>query len=273
MKSPFRCSIAAIAMLLTTAVMHAQSEPKQPISPLKPPHRVLLQLDQVGPAQMSPADSEVVASRHEQLTSAVATAGFDLQQGGWSYQQVVCPVLPSAVILQYQMGAGTSQASRFVAVIPRNASDVRIVAVQRNGNSPFTRSDANGNTIAIFNSLLSADGINIYGPAMQENDGWVKLALCYAELAGHHPTTLLTDTIYGESFDRNVSMPKRIYDKNGEFVLAFSDVNDPQSTVNWNLNFDKTAHLSSVKVVPQKMNTPVRTQKPITDIWPEKAAK
>ncbi len=243
------------------------------MSPLKPPHRVLLQLDQVDPAQMSSADTQVVASRQEQLNSAAAVDGFDLQQAGWKYQQAICPVLTSAVLLHYEMDAGTNRASRFVAVVPRTSGEIRIVPVQRGGNSPFIESDANGTTIGIFNSLVSASGINIYNPAMEENDNWVKLALCYAELAGHHPTTLLTDTLYGESFERNVSMPQRTLDKNGEFVLMFSDVNDPKSTVDWNLKFDKTAHLASVEVVPQKMNTPVRTQQTLTDLWPEKAAK
>jgi hypothetical protein len=274
MKRLFRPSATALSLLFAAAVLHAQSEPKEPISPLKPPHRILLQLDREDPSQMSAADSQVVASRQEQLNSAAATAGFNLQQSGWSYQQAVCPVLPTAVFLQYQAETGTSHASRFVAVVPRGTGDVQIVPVQRGGNSPFTSSSENGNTIAIFNSLVAQAGVNLYNPAMDEDDGWVKLALCYAELAGDHPTTLLTDTIYGESFERNVTMPKRTYnDRKGDFVLTFSDVNNPQSTVNWNLKFDKTAHLASVTVVPQKMNSPVRTEKPITDIWPEKAAR
>lgn len=274
MKRLFRRSITAVTLLFATAVLHAQSEPQEGVSPLKPPHRVLLQLDQLDPAQMSPADSQLIATRQEQLNTAAGVAGFDLKQAGWSYQQAICPVLPSAVFLPYETETGTTRASRFVAVVPRSTGNVQIVPVQRSGNSPFTPSGENGNTIAIFNSLVSQAGINLYNPAMDEGDSWVKLALCYAELAGHHPTTLLTDTIYGESFERNVSMPKRTYDdRKGEFVLAFSDVSNPQSTVNWNLKFDKTARLTAVDVVPQKMNTPVRSLKTITDIWPQKAAK
>ena len=52
----------------------------------------------------------------------------------------------------------------------------------------------------------------------------------------------------------------------GPFVLQFSDVNDPKSTVNWSLKFDKTAQLAAVETKPQKMNTPVRTQQTLTDL-------
>jgi hypothetical protein len=273
MKRLFPLFAVAITMLCSTAGLRAQSEPKEPVSPLKPPHRILLQLEQIEPAQMSSADSQTVASRQAQLGSAAATAGFDLQQAGWNYQQAVCPVFPSTVLLQYEREAGTNSASRFVAVLPRNSGDVQIVPVQRRGNTPFTESDENGNTIAIFNSLVSAAGIHVHDSSMDENDNWVKLALCYAALAGHHPTTLLTDTLYGESFERNVSMPQRIIDLKGEFVLVFSDVNDPESTVNWTLKFDKAAQLTAVELKPQKMNTPVRNQQTLGDLWPEAAAK
>jgi hypothetical protein len=273
MKRLFPLFAVAITMLFTTAGLRAQSEPKEPVSPLKGPHRILLQLDHAEPAQMSSADSQLVASRQAQLSSAAATSGFDLQDAGWNYQQAVCPAFSTAVLLRYERNAGTDSASRFVAVVPRQDGDIRIVPVQRRGNTPFTESDENDNTIAIFNQLVSASGIDIHNPAMNENDNWVKLALCYAELAGHHPTTLLTDTLYGEAFERNVTMPKRIIDLNGAFLLVFSDVNDPKSTVNWSLKFDKAAQLTSVEMKAQKMNTPVRTQQTLTDLWPETATK
>ena len=41
---------------------------------------------------------------------------------------------------------------------------------------------------------------------MNEDDNWVKLALCYAELAGHHPTTLLTDTLYWRMLSNAMSL-------------------------------------------------------------------
>jgi hypothetical protein len=273
MKRLFPLFSVAIIMLCPTAGLRAQSEPNELIGTLKGPHRVLLQLEHVDPAQMSSADSQLVASRQAPLNSTAATAGFDLQEAGWNYQEVVCPLFSSAVLLRYEMGAGTNTASRFVAVVPRNSADIRIVPVQRGGNTPFTESDENGNTIAIFNTLVSASGINIYGPYMNEDDNWVKLALCYAELAGHHPTTLLTDTLYGESFERNVTMPQRIVALKGTFILLFSDVNDPKSTVNWSLKFDKTAQLTAVETKPQKLNAPVRTQQTLRDPWPESAAK
>ncbi len=265
--------VVAITMLCAVASLRAQSEPTGLIGTLKAPRRILLQLDHIDPAQMSSPDSQLVASRQTQLNSSAATAGFDLQEAGWNYQETVCPLFSSAVLLRYEMGAGTNTASRFVAVVPRNSADIRIVPVQRRGNSPFTESDENASTIGIFNSLVSASGINIHSPYMNEDDNWVKLALCYAELAGHHPTTLLTDTLYGESFERNVSMPLRIVALKGHFILQFSDVNDPQSTVNWSLKFDKTAQLAAVETKPQKMNTRVRTQQTLTDLGPQTAAK
>src|SRR5450631_4466360 len=112
MKRLFRLFAVAIPMLFATAGLRAQSEPKEPVSSLKPPHRILLQLDQVEPAQMSVADSELVASRQAQLSSAAAISGFDLQEAGWNYQQAACPAFSTAVLLHYEMDPGTIRASR-----------------------------------------------------------------------------------------------------------------------------------------------------------------
>jgi hypothetical protein len=43
------------------------------------------------------------------MTEHAGYSGFELEQGGWDYEQLVCPALPNHLFLQYTRnhGAGT----------------------------------------------------------------------------------------------------------------------------------------------------------------------
>lgn len=209
-----------------------------------------------------------MTDRQPQIERTAAIFGYDLEQGSWSYRQAVCPLFPETMLLGYANNPGTPQANQFVAVASRGAGGVQVVPILRRGNTPFKSSYKNSNTISLFNRLLNREGVKIDDPSLGKDDRWVKLALCYAELSGEHPTTLLTDTLYGEAFERNVNIPVRRIQRDGSVVFEFSDVNDPRATVQWDLRFDRLGRLATVNRTPRPLNQPLRRLETQTDLIP-----
>jgi hypothetical protein len=260
-----RTTLLALFLLVATGATTVAAQDEAP-PPVNPPHRILLQLEEHAPDAMSSADRETISARQDQVNAAIAAAGYDLQQGSWTQVQSACPVFPGAVFMRFSSDEGTPHASRFVAVVPRGSAEVRIVPVTRAGNASFSLAYKNEGTVSVFNQLLTDEKISVYDPSMSHNDTWVKLALCYAALAGEQPTTLLTDTLYGEAFERNVNVPIRRVETNGGMNLEFCDVNDPKATIQWDLEFNPHGQLAKVTRVPRPLNTPIRTLKTQTDL-------
>ncbi len=260
-----RTTLLALFLLGATGVATVQAQDEAP-PPVTPPHRILLQLDEHAPDSMSSADRETISARQDQMNTAIVAAGYDLQQGSWTQVQSGCPVFPGAIFMRFSSNEGTTHADRFVAVVPRGTAEVRVVPVTRAGNASFSSAYKNEGTIGTFNQLLTDEKVSVYDVSMSHDDTWVKLALCYAELTGEHPTTLLTDTLYGEAYERNVDVPIRRIEANGAISLEFCDVNDPKATVQWNLEFNAHGQLAKVTRVSRPLNTPIRTLKTQTDL-------
>lgn len=237
------------------------------LSPVVPTPHVLLQIEQRTPEQMDAADRQLLAERRTALDSAIADSGYDLHEGNWAYEQAVCSLFPGTMLLRYDRDAGTVHSSRFVAVLDRGTGEVRVAPTLRAGNTPFRSSYKNDNTFSIFNQILVREGA-ASGKSLLAGDQWVKLALCYAELSGDQPTTLLTDTLYGEAFERNVNVPIRRVHADGSVVLEFCDVKDPKATMQWDLSFDSHGRLVAVERKRRPLNSPLRQLKTSTDLFP-----
>jgi len=260
--------IALLALLLFSATAVAVPAQEEAPPPVAPPHRILLQLEEQAPDAMSARDRETLSARQDQMSAAISAAGYDLQQGSWTQVQSVCPVLPGAVFMRFSSNEGTTHADRFVAVVPHGSAEIRVVPVTRAGNASFSSAYKNEGTISIFNQLLTDEKISVYDASMSHDDTWVKLALCYAELTGDHPTTLLTDTLYGEAYERNVNVPIRRVETNAGINFEFCDVNNPKATVQWILEFNAHGQLAKVTREPRPLNKPIRTLKTQTDLIP-----
>src|SRR5579864_7823941 len=58
---------------------------------------------EVRPAeQMDAQDAAVVKAKHREIVTEAAFWGYDLNAGQWSWDQVVCPEIPNAVVLHYR---------------------------------------------------------------------------------------------------------------------------------------------------------------------------
>lgn len=131
---------------------------------------------------ISRADKLLVADAESSIAEHASRTGIDFTQGGWSYQQVVCPALPNHLFLQYAREAGTASETLFSASIPRNSDGrVRIIPIRRRGYSLFSPAPINALTISAFNHIRAEE------PESQRAQSWLGNGLCYAALAGAHP--------------------------------------------------------------------------------------
>ncbi len=98
--------------------------------------------------KMTKSDSSLVVDAGSSIAEHAASSGFDLQQGQWSYQQVVCPGLPNHIFLQYMRNNGAGDITVFSASIPRAGEGrVRIIPILRRGYSLFSPAPVNALTI------------------------------------------------------------------------------------------------------------------------------
>ena len=105
-------------------------------TPLSTPPPVI-SLERLEPAQMSNLDYDVVSNLSAELSKQAALSSFDISNPEWQYQQIVCPAFPDYVFLAFTHGADGNGSSHFVAMLPRNSAQVRIVSTYAHGLLPF----------------------------------------------------------------------------------------------------------------------------------------
>ena len=130
---------------------------------------------------MSESDRLLVSNDESSIAEHAATNGFNLDQGQWSYEQIVCPALPNHLFLRYTQSNGDRDITVFSASIPRNGEGrVRIIPIQKRSYSLFSPAPINELTISAFNHIRTEDGT-------ERSSSWLGTGLCYAALAGANP--------------------------------------------------------------------------------------
>lgn len=191
---------------------------------------------------MSSQDRAAVISAMPAIQSRVALAGFSLEQGNWSYHQIVCPVLPEHVLLLYSRNEGADNLSQFSVAIPRDGkSTVRVVPILRRSFSPYTPAPVSPLTIATFNRVRDNGQTG-------EKPDWLVTGLCYAALAGVHVTLVPADTGRGKSGPMRAMTPLLEIGIDGGNTVQFVDVENAQKPKEWDLIFDSKGKLVKVEV-------------------------
>lgn len=213
-------------------------------TPLSSPPQVIA-LDHLEPAQMSSADNEVVANLSAELAKQAALANFDISQPAWHYQQIVCPAFPNYVLLTFMHGPEEEGSSRFVALLPRDSSEVRIVSTYAHGLLPFEASWNRPGTFEVFNAMLRRERGSAplsYAP------NWLVIAIGYAESSGY-PVQVLNYTPRPDPsmdllrLDANQPQMQIATDQSAD--VTFSDVSRPGITSNWRIHFDRHGEITS----------------------------
>src|SRR6202166_4918037 len=198
----------------------------------------VIALDRLEPNQMSNADYEVVSNLSAELSKQAALANFDISSDAWHYQQIVCPAFPDYVFLAFTHGPDESGSSRFVALLPRNDAQVRIVSTYAHGLLPFEASWNRPGSFEVFNGMLRQERGETpvsYAP------NWLMISVCYAELSGYPVQVLNTIPRPDLTMDLlrlDANQPQMVIGADRNVQVTFSDVSRPTITTNWTLHFD-----------------------------------
>lgn len=210
----------------------------------------VIALDHLEPNQMSQADYEVVSNLSAELSKQAALANFDISNPAWHYQQIVCPAFPDYVFLAFTHGPEESGSSRFVALLPRNDAQVRVVSTFAHGLLPFDASWNRPGTFEVFNAMLRQERGTM---PLSHAPNWLMIAVCYAELSGYPVQVLSVIPNPGPTLDLlrlGANRPQMMLTGDQSADVTFSDVSRPNITTNWTIHFDRHGQVTSASRSP-----------------------
>lgn len=215
-------------------------------------------------AQMTATDRLLAADAESSIAEHAGLNGFELEQGTWSYQQVVCPALPNHVFLQYTRNNGVGDVTVFSASIPRGGEGrVRIIPILRRGYSLFSPAPINALTISAFNHIRSEEQAGT-------SSSWLGNGLCYAALAGAHPRIAAANQ--EPAVNRSIAALRAVMDvpfKGGEVIRFVDDAATPKP-MEWTMTFSYRGKLIKAAHFPSPMLTahPVPENSAVLKITP-----
>jgi hypothetical protein len=194
----------------------------------------------LGPEAMSSADLQAVNGAMPAIQGKAALAGFNLAQGKWSYQQIVCPVIPDHLLLLYSRNDGAGDNSAFSVTLARDGSGVRVLPILHRGFALYTPAPMNPLSMAAFNRLRENDH-------SEKKPDWLVTGLCYAALTGSHVELVPPDTdrVGGSAIP---AMSPLLEIDEGMNIVHFVDVEKIQAPQEWDLTFDPKGKLVKVAV-------------------------
>jgi hypothetical protein len=258
--SPFQFALIAVFLVSVRGPMKGQTVTESPAD-ANPPHEKAIPnavrlkpyfTDSLDPHRshsvefrtvdrMSEKDRLLAANAESSIAEHVRYADLDFNQGGWSYQQVICPALPNHIFLRFLRNNGAGDVSMFSASIPRgDKGRLRIIPIQRRGYSLFSPAPINALTISAFNHIRAEESPD-QDPAKAPD--WLGTGLCYAALAGGHPqAAAVSDNPAAERFPV-ASTALLDVGNNGGAVLSFTDVSASPRPMRWCMTFDRKGRL------------------------------
>lgn len=215
-----------------------------PFSTETPNQRSALTIEFRPAGQMNVNDRNLAADAESSIAEHAGLNGFELEQGSWSYQQVMCPALPNHLFLKYTRNNGVGDLTVFTASIPRGAEGrVRIIPILRRGYSLFSPAPINALTISAFNHIRAEE------PDLRSS-GWLGNGLCYAALAGAHPQIALRDEEpAGLESVPALTATMEIPVKGGE-IIRFADAAATPRPMEWTMTFTSKGKLINAKHFP-----------------------
>ena len=199
--------------------------------------------------QMRESDRLLVSNDESSIAEHAATNGFNLDEGRWSYEQIVCPALPNHVFLRYTQNNGDRDITVFSASVPRNGEGrARIIPIQRRSYSLFSPAPINALTISAFNHIRAEEGTG-------RSTGWLGIGLCYAALAGANPEVAPADA---DALGSGVPLPLmgailEVPVRGGE-VIKFVDSAAARRPMEWTMTFTEQGKLVKATHTPAAMS-------------------
>ncbi len=208
-----------------------------------PPAERINSVEYLSGHSMAVQDRQAVARARALIWTKAVRAGFDLDKGKWTYQQIVCPVLPRHILLFYSRNRGVDDVSEFSAILLRNSNAaVRILPILHRSYALFPPAPVNPISISDFNLLRAQDN-----PGKKVD--WLTTSLCYAALTGAH-VVLPRQAASHSDVDVPLGMnPLLQIAVDGSATVRIDDLEAPQRPKEWKLSFDKNGNLLHVAVI------------------------
>jgi hypothetical protein len=182
-------------------------------------------------AQMSPQDRDLAADAESAIGERAGFVGLEFNQGKWSYQQIVCPVLPHHLFLQFTRNNGKGDVSVFSASIPCSGDGrVRIIPIVRRGYSLFSPAPINALTISAFNHIRAEEHV-------ATTPEWLATGMCYAALAGAHPQIAPPEETNIKKLPAAPTGRETI-PMHGGAVIQFTDIAAATRPMEWTMTFN-----------------------------------
>lgn len=226
-----------------------QAGPTKPFSPEGTHQESASSIEFRSASQMVPEDRNLAADAESSIAERARMSGFDLQQGQWAYQQVICPALPSHLFLQYTRNNGLGDVTVFSASIPRGGEGrVRIIPILRRGYSLFSPAPVNALTVSAFNHIRAEESSG-------NSSDWLGNGLCYAALAGAHPQIASPDVAAASHKPApSLSAIMEIVPNGGE-IIRFEDVAAIPRPMRWTMTFTSRGKLVKATHSPASLIT------------------
>lgn len=189
---------------------------------------------EVRPAeQMDAQDAALVKARRREIVSEAAFWGYDLDAGHWSWDQVVCPEIPDAVVLHYRK-KGAKGEFLFTAVVPRGKQRVLVAPVLYGGATPFESATGAKRTTTVFDGAVPVD---VAMRDIEPEGHWLQLAMTYAVIAGAEPRVpqvaeQQTGLMKAPEPDLKLSDASHVHE------VVFSDHQAPRHYTVWTIDFN-----------------------------------
>jgi hypothetical protein len=195
------------------------------------------------PEQMTAEDRALEANGEASIREHAGFQGLEFNEGKWSYSQIVCPVLPNHLFLQFSRNNGSADASVFSVSIPRGGDGrLRVIPVLRRGYSLFSPTPI----ITAFNHIRDEEHAS-------KAPDWLETGLCYAALAGAHPVAaLLAENAADQKFPAAMSAVMEIPNQGGA-VISFADTAAVPHPMEWSMTFDGKGKLLKATRTPADM--------------------
>ncbi len=204
-------------------------------------------------SQMAKTDTELLASRQNELISAAELNGYDLVSGTWIRNQVVCPDAPRHMIMHYLKLSQNGAVSLFTAVVQREQSgplhsQVRIIPMLYHGAPATHVFGSSPSQRELINQVIPMK--EIASASASAAPEWKSLAFCYAALAGAEPTS------------PNVTAPEAITPIMSESSegkvqrMSFSVVGPDHLLQDWKIEFDRQLQVKSIVLTTRPVTAP-----------------
>jgi hypothetical protein len=219
----------------------------------------VISISLLAPAEIPASDARLAADSQSAIARSAAIYGYILDSS-YDYKEIACPYAPNDLLLSYESLQPSGTASRFTAIVPRDAGSsngTQIISISHFGSVPYLPAASNPHTFALFNRVVSAAPV---GQAVAQNPQSNPLlvnSLCYLAMIGEPPAALRAPSLDPATVHGPV--PTLQFREKGTVSQVITVRNSRDTYQVWTLTFARNGSLLSA----ERVNHPIDTTPPM----------